>query len=102
GNAVQALCGLEADTRALREGLREEALACYAAAGIEYEPDVEFRARVGVVRSLRVEGAPTRGSSSWQSLARGQTTIEADYLNGEIALLGALHGVPTPLNRAVQ
>ena len=27
---------------------------------------------------------------------------ETDYLNGEIALLGALHGVPTPYNRALQ
>ncbi len=28
--------------------------------------------------------------------------IEADYLNGEIALLGRLHGVPTPLNELLQ
>jgi 2-dehydropantoate 2-reductase len=42
------------------------------------------------------------GGSSWQSLQRGAGSIEADYLNGEIALLGALHGVPTPVNRLVQ
>jgi 2-dehydropantoate 2-reductase len=28
--------------------------------------------------------------------------IEADYLNGEIALLGRLHGVPTPANDVLQ
>ena len=50
--------------------------------------------------------APRRGcaagSSSWQSLARGTGAIETDYLNGEIVLLGRLHGVPTPVNAALQ
>jgi 2-dehydropantoate 2-reductase len=41
------------------------------------------------------------GSSSWQSLARGTGTIETDFLNGEIVLLGRLYGVPTPLNQAI-
>ena len=42
------------------------------------------------------------GASSWQSLARGTGSIEADYLNGEIVLLGRLHGVATPVNAALQ
>ena len=33
---------------------------------------------------------------------RGTGDIEADYLNGEIVLLGRLHGVPTPLNATFQ
>ncbi|MGY4914778.1 ketopantoate reductase C-terminal domain-containing protein, partial [Streptomyces sp. 900116325] len=28
--------------------------------------------------------------------------IEADYLNGEIVLLGREHGVPTPVNDVLQ
>ena len=28
--------------------------------------------------------------------------METDYLNGEIVLLGRLHGVPTPVNEALQ
>ena len=44
---------------------------------------------------------PRAGSSSWQSLARGTGAIEMDYLNGEIALLGRLHGVRTPVNAAL-
>ena len=28
--------------------------------------------------------------------------METDYLNGEIALLGRLHGIPTPVNEALQ
>ena len=42
------------------------------------------------------------GASSWQSLARGTGSIEADYLNGEIVLLGRLHDVPTPVNLLLQ
>jgi 2-dehydropantoate 2-reductase len=33
---------------------------------------------------------------------RGTGSIETDFLNGEIVLLGRLHGVPTPVNAAVQ
>jgi 2-dehydropantoate 2-reductase len=29
-------------------------------------------------------------------------TTEADYLNGEIVLLGRLHGISTPYNRVLQ
>ena len=43
-----------------------------------------------------------QGGSSWQSLARGTGSIEAEFLNGEIVLLGALHGVPTPVNALLQ
>jgi len=49
-----------------------------------------------------LDGTPRGGGSSWQSLSRGTGTIEADYLNGEIGLLGRLHGVPTPLNDLLQ
>jgi 2-dehydropantoate 2-reductase len=49
-----------------------------------------------------IEGGSRDGGSSWQSLARGLPTIETDYLNGEIVLLGRLHGVPTPCNEALQ
>ena len=42
------------------------------------------------------------GSSTWQSLTRTTGDIECDFLNGEIALLGRMHGVPTPANSLVQ
>ena len=32
----------------------------------------------------------------------GSGSIETDYLNGEIVLLGRLHGVPTPVNALLQ
>jgi len=43
-------------------------------------------------------GITRTGGSSIQSLKRGTGTIETDYLNGQIVLLGRLHGVRTPLN----
>jgi 2-dehydropantoate 2-reductase len=35
-------------------------------------------------------------------LRRQTGSVESDYLNGEIALLGRLHGVPTPVNHLLQ
>ena len=49
-----------------------------------------------------VAGEPRPGGSTWQSLRRGAGSIETDYLNGEIVLLGRVHGIPTPANETVQ
>ena len=46
-------------------------------------------------------GAPRAGSSTWQSVARGTRTVETDYLNGEIVLLGRLHGADVAANALV-
>lgn len=91
------------DVRRLAERLREEAIACYEAAGIAYASETEYQNEVGArYEHAAIDGRPRGGSSTWQGLARGNTTIEADYLNGEIVLLGRLHGVPTPLNALVR
>jgi 2-dehydropantoate 2-reductase len=50
----------------------------------------------------RIDGERRGGGSTWQSLARGLGSTEADFLNGEIVLLGRLHDVPTPVNEALQ
>jgi 2-dehydropantoate 2-reductase len=109
GNAVEALCAagprgnaagpaVELDRRA-----REEALACFAAAGIALVGDAEWAAHRGDrVRILPVGDRARSGGSSWQSLARGAGSIETDYLNGEIVLLGRRYGIATPVNRTLQ
>jgi 2-dehydropantoate 2-reductase len=103
GNAFQAVCGNEADGRTLLRAAREEALACYRSAGIAFSSDEEFRTRRGDLIKVQPIGDGRRqGGSSWQSQTRGTGTIEADWLNGEICLLGRLHGVPTPVNRQLQ
>lgn len=102
GNAFQAACG-DADGRDLLAKARAEAIACYHAAKIDFASDEEERARRGSLLNMKpIAGQRRGGGSSWQSLARGHSTIEADYLNGEIVLLGALQGVPTPVNRVLQ
>ena len=75
----------------------------FAAARIGYAPEDEIAAaRSNQVRTGAVNGSSRAGGSSWQSLSRGTGTIEADFLNGEIVLLGRQHGVPTPVNAALQ
>lgn len=107
-NALQALCGVREekagpDLQGFVARLRDEALACYAAAGIAYAPLDEInRRRAAVFTSEQVEGVERGGGSTWQSFRRGLPGIETDYLNGEIVLLGVEHGIPTPANRALQ
>jgi 2-dehydropantoate 2-reductase len=82
---------------------QDEGNAVLTAAGIAYNTDEERRAVQGDRMQLQaIEGVGRGGGSTWQSLARGAGSVEADYLNGEIALLGRLHGVPTPVNDLLQ
>ncbi|MFD4759348.1 ketopantoate reductase family protein [Streptomyces sp. NPDC058439] len=98
-NAIEAVTGplTGQDASALLERALAEGRAVLAAAGIDpVSPEDQAAVRAGL-RFEPFDGSP-RGGSSWQSLSRGTGTIEADYLNGEIVLLGRLHGVPTPVN----
>ncbi len=99
-NVVQALCSGAAGD--IVRAVREEANAVYAAAGVDFAAPEELAERTKSVTVKPVPGSESRlGGSTWQSLSRGGS-LETDYLNGEIALLGALHGVPTPYNRMLQ
>ena len=103
GNALEAACGNAARGGALYQRARDEALACFAAAGIEAASEEEDRdRRSDLFRVKPVDGRRRQGGSSWQSLARGTGSIETDYLNGEIVLLGRQLGVPTPVNTTLQ
>lgn len=115
-NAVDAACG-GVTSDAAREVIclaRAEGAAALAAAGLAVISAEEETARRGDrFAPGPIAGAPRGGGSSWQSLQRGGGIgageperaggrIEADYLNGEIVLLGRLHGVPTPANELLQ
>jgi 2-dehydropantoate 2-reductase len=103
GNAFDALCGPEADGRELQRRAWSEGSECLRAAGIDPIPPEEDARRRGDRFRWGGEAARSRpGASSWQSLARRTGSIEADYLNGEIVLLGRLHGVATPVNELLQ
>jgi 2-dehydropantoate 2-reductase len=99
GNAVEALCPPSEERQEIVARLREEGRVVLTRAGIEFASDEENKAfRGDSITVKEIAGQPRTGSSSWQSLARGTGTIEADYLNGEIVLLGRLHGVQTKWN----
>ncbi len=101
-NAVEALCGPPV-AGPLTDQVRREGVACLEAAGIGFVSEEDDQARRGSLVQIRpVAGEAHGGGSSWQSMARGLGSIETDYLNGEIVLLGRLHGVPTPANTALQ
>ncbi len=102
GNALQAACGLGADYGDIYGQIRDETLACYRAAGIDCADADEVRERRDGVLGIDRSGPRRRGGSSWQSLARGTGSIETDFLNGEITLLGRLHDIPTPANATMQ
>jgi 2-dehydropantoate 2-reductase len=102
-NATDALCGRSGETREIARMAREEGIACYRAAGIDWaDPDEERARRAEIMQFGEIAGQPRAGGSTWQSLARGSRSVEVDFLNGEICQLGRTHGVPTPVNSVLQ
>jgi 2-dehydropantoate 2-reductase len=103
-NPIGALTGLthgrvceRPDLRALVTGLVDEGKAVAAVQGIELDADPE----VLIDHAARRDVAYDHKASMLQDVeARRQTEI--DYLNGGIVRFGAEHGVPTPLNAAIQ
>jgi 2-dehydropantoate 2-reductase len=103
GNALQAVCPSGKESQAIHARMRQEAKACFAAAGIAWASAAEYKERRKVMAPMgEIDGVARAGGSSWQSIMRGTGDIEADYLNGEITLLGRLHGIPTPANTVLQ
>jgi 2-dehydropantoate 2-reductase len=109
-NALQVLCvggyewraGSDDVTGTVVARLCAEASACFAAAGWTVTDGAQFRAEAGAFQLAPVNGRMRGGGSTWQSVERGLPSVETDYLNGEIVRLGRLHGVPTPVNAAIQ
>lgn len=109
-NALQVLCKGGLQRQAAANGalgevlarLRAEALACFGAAGWLVTDSRAYRAETSGFEIAAVGGRPRSGGSTWQSVERGLPTVETDFLNGEVVRLGRLHGVPAPVNAAVQ
>jgi 2-dehydropantoate 2-reductase len=101
GNGIGALFG--SGDQELYGRLRAEGTAVLDAAGLAYTSrEEEVAERGDLIQILPVAGRRRGGGSTWQSLARRTGSVEVDYLNGEIVLLGREYGVPTPVNLAVQ
>ena len=102
-NAVDAICEPGPEAEEVIELAREEGRGALDAAGIEFvAPEVnDVQARWERLEVRPIDGRPRAGSSTRQSLTRGAPTLETDYLNGEISLIGRLQGVRTPANDAL-
>jgi 2-dehydropantoate 2-reductase len=100
GNAVEALCGPSSRRGPVSRVLEAEGRACLEAAGLPFATPAEQAERRRAMPPTTAD--PDAGGSTWQSLTRGTGSVETGYLNGEIVLLGRLHGVPTPANTLVQ
>ena len=99
-NVLEAASGAAAYGSDLGNRARAEAETVFAAAGISLGSGPESPRTA--MRFGEVEGTMRPGGSTLQSLVRGATTLEGDDLNGEIVLLGRLHGIATPVNAMLQ
>ena len=101
-NVLEATLGPDQPRGDLPARIRAEAEAALDAAGIAWDSVGADDPRRSIYLKLTdLPGIARRGGSTLQSLARGTGSVETAYLNGEIAMLGAIHGVPTPLNSAL-
>ncbi|MGA8114139.1 MAG: 2-dehydropantoate 2-reductase [Actinocatenispora sp.] len=100
-NAVDAATREEPAQEELVALLRAEGEECLRAAGIDPVSTAEDIERRGDIMTITRFGDAPMGSSTWQSLQRGSGWTEAEHLNGEVVLLGRLHGVATPANELV-
>ena len=99
-NAPQAVCGVGAKgLDDLIEVVRVEGRAVLDAAGINYVPaNPENQPQRYLWQGIgEIPGRPPAGGSTWQSLTRG-SSLETDYLTGEIVFQARLTGTPASLN----
>ena len=102
-NAIEVAVGPGFGYSEAYRRVRAEGEACLSAAGIEYVGrDEDVAHRGDTLRFHLIEGQDRGGGSTWQSFLRNRGSAETDYLNGEIVLLGRLHGIPTPANAFLQ
>jgi 2-dehydropantoate 2-reductase len=103
GNAVEAICVRDADAGELVSRARREARYVFATAGIAYASKEEEATRRGDRLQVRqIGGAHRGGGSSWQSIARGLGSIEADALNGEGVRIATSVGTGAPVNALIR
>jgi 2-dehydropantoate 2-reductase len=102
-NALEILCGRSAMGDELGGLLRDEAVACLTAHGVDVARAESLAQERSEQANYHAIGSIRRvGSSSWQSLLRRTGNVETDYLNGEIVALGRRYGIATPVNELLQ
>jgi 2-dehydropantoate 2-reductase len=102
-NALEVLCGPDARADDLSTRVRDEAVACLSADGVDVARATSLaKERSNLVHYRPIGSIRRVGSSSWQSVLRGTGNVESDYLNGEIVALGRRYGIGTPVNALLQ
>lgn len=102
-NALDAAVGQAPGLEDVSAAMRREAEAVFDALAIDCATAEEDRERRGSLLSFDpVPGMAYAGSSTWQSLARGNGSSEVDYLNGEVVRLGRLAGIEARTNAVLQ
>jgi len=100
GNAIGAVCNAkEKDVEPIARAVQREAREILDIAGIRGVEEEELAKdwpEIAVPPRSRL--ATEAQSSTWQSLARRQGTVETDLLNGEIVRLAEKHGRQAPIN----
>ncbi|WP_062205514.1 ketopantoate reductase family protein [Streptomyces sp. NBRC 109706] len=101
-NAVELFTGAPEELAAVGRRATAEARTVLTAAGHTVaDPETERTYDPALATIVPGSGHVQGQQSTWQSFERGASS-EVDFLNGEISLLGRLHGVPTPVNSALQ
>jgi len=92
GNAIEPI------TRAAQQEFRE----VLSRAGLRFISAEEVaREWPAITEPLRGSINTEAQSSTWQSLARGQGTVETEFLNGEIVRLARKLSMPAPVNETL-
>ncbi|WP_320188679.1 ketopantoate reductase family protein [Agrobacterium rosae] len=100
-NVLELFDGPEPLRETLSTAIVEEARLVLSAAGYSFAAPSERTIDISHWRIAPDSGIVPGQQSTWQSFTRGASS-EVDFLNGEIVLLGRLHGIASPYNKAVQ
>ncbi len=100
-NVLELFAGDDALRASIGQTLVDEAQSALHAAGYTPASRDQRTRDISKWRIAPDSGIEAGQQSTWQSFKRGASS-EVDFLNGEIVLLGRLHGVATPYNAAVQ
>ena len=98
-NAIDAITGSEWGTEgSMENAIFEEARVIVARAGIKWISQEQVIKDWPETKNVHGHLSTAAQSSTWQSLARRQGSVETDFLNGEIMRVAKKLGLKAPLN----
>ncbi|PYE22263.1 2-dehydropantoate 2-reductase [Rhizobium sp. PP-CC-3A-592] len=100
-NATELFAAAPDARAAIAARVADEARTVLHAAGLDPALPSERTVDISGWHVAEDSGIEQGQQSTWQSFTRGSSS-EVDYLNGEIVRLARLHGIPAPLNEALQ